>query len=151
MSNSLKEKLFAACSTEIRVRIEGIQKRMNAAQEAANNETKSTAGDKHDTSRAMMHQEQENMSKQLNEAHKLQSALATIQQTATQDEVIPGSLVKTPSGTYLLAIGLGKVSLENNDYFVISPAAPIGMAMRGKKVGDSFAFMGRDFLIEALS
>lgn len=151
MASSLKTQLYLACTAYVDERIEGIQKAMDEAQQAANAETKSTAGDKHDTSRAMMHQEKENMARQMAEALKLKNALAQINPDHQANEIGPGSLVETNAGTYFLAIGIGKLDVEGKPYFVLSAASPIGQQMLGLKAGGSFTFNGRNFQVKAVS
>ena len=51
-------------------RSQEIRKEMDTAQQSANSETKSTAGDKHETARAMAQLEVEMLSKQLEEVNK---------------------------------------------------------------------------------
>ena len=70
------------------------------AQEAANDDTKSTAGDKHETGRAMMHLEREKGEMQLIEAEKLKSFLDRVDISKTYQTVQTGSLVlMTPTMT----------------------------------------------------
>ena len=126
-------------------RIESIQKAITNAQNAANNETKSTAGDKHDTARAMAQNDVEQKSKQLAEAKKLKMGLAQFTAQSGKNEAALGSLVSTNTAKYYISISVGKVEVEGEVIFAVSPVSPIAMAMRGKKAGESFSFNGRKF------
>jgi len=55
----LKNKIVGICLAEIEKRIHTAKSAMESAEESARNETKSSAGDKFETGRAMMHLEKE--------------------------------------------------------------------------------------------
>lgn len=148
MSLSIKKNLFQQCVAYVQDRIGTIQDSLDSAQESANSETKSTAGDKHDTARAMMHLEVEQKTKQLQEAKKLQLALNQIKPENKQDVAQLGALVETDGGVYFLAISIGKVMVEEQAYFVISPSSPIGQAMLGLQKGGVVEFNGRKLKIK---
>lgn len=144
---SLKSKLYQLCVEFVEGRISSIKHAISDAQASANNETKSTAGDKHDTSRAMMQLEVEQKSKQLAETLKLKETLSKFSAEKESMEVDLGSLVQTSSAAYYISISAGKLDLEGKTYFAISGASPIGQQLLGKKAGDSFQFNGRTFEI----
>lgn len=147
--NDLKEQLFQYCQDEVNERVTRIRTAIKTAQDAANEESKSSMGDKYETTRAMMHLEKEKLSGQLQEATKLQKVLAQISQQAT-DDIQLGSLVETQMGFYYLAVSLGRVQLAGKSYFVISPASPIGKQLLGNTVGNEIAFNGRKLLIKGI-
>lgn len=53
MKPSLKEQLLDHCNSYIGLKLETIRHAIANAQESANDDTKSSAGDKHETGRAM--------------------------------------------------------------------------------------------------
>ncbi len=146
----LKKALVAACSKNISERLNNINARFRSIEEARNNESKSSAGDKHETGRAMMQLEEENLSVQLKETSLLKNRLARIDLSQTQGTIGLGSLVYTDRGKYFFAIGLGKILLEEEPYFCISLEAPIGALMQGKKEGETVIFNGRTIRILAI-
>ena len=146
----LKQRLYDYCCQLAENRISSIQGAIEDAQGSANNETKSTAGDKHDTARAMMQLEVEQKSKQLAEAKKLKMALAQFSPDSGSQEVMLGSLVKTSVGMYYISISIGKIEVEGQLFFAISPISPIASSMLGLKVGDSFTFNGKQQTIKEL-
>lgn len=99
-------------------------------------ESKSSAGDKHETSRAMLHLEQEKLSSQLQEALLQQNALHQYEEISDFSEVHPGVLVNTDKGYIYLAVGLGKIKVDDTEVMVISQRSPLGMQMMGKKAGE---------------
>lgn len=120
------------------------------SQEGASSEDKSTAGDKHETGRAMMHLEQEKLHKQLAEAENMVAELLRIDVMNNQNTVKMGSLVFTDRTTFYLAAGLGKITFENKEYFVVSVQAPISSLMMGKHLGDSFSLNGTEYVITGI-
>lgn len=143
----LKKQLWEMCNNEVTKRISSIQQAMQNAQAAANDETKSSAGDKYETGRAMMHLEKEKLSTQLSEALKMKKALDQINPDRAEAEVKLGSVVITPVAQYFLSVSVGQIKWEGKTWFAISPASPIGQQMLGKKAGETFSFGGRNFKI----
>ncbi|WP_027421039.1 GreA/GreB family elongation factor [Crocinitomix catalasitica] len=148
MSANIKPALYQHCFDYVNERVKSIQDALASSQESANSETKSTAGDKHDTARAMMQLDVEQKSKQLAEAQKLHIGLRQIKPDQKQTIVQLGAVVSTNLGSYYIAISIGKVDFEGQSYFVISPGSPIGQALFGKKKGDTAEFNGRNITIE---
>ncbi|GAB4022984.1 hypothetical protein GCM10028773_38230 [Spirosoma koreense] len=113
---------------------------MEAAQEAANSESKSSAGDKYETGRAMAQLERDRNAQLLAEALKLSQELSRLNVEKTYEIVQPGSLVLTNRGAFFVSISAGKLTLEGQDYFAISPASPIATVLSGRKAGDTLTF-----------
>lgn len=122
-----------------------------SATESRNSDTKSSAGDKHETGRAMMQIEVDNAGMQLQKALQLKSELDQIDFQTKPERVVAGSLVVTSRGQFLLSIGLGILETAEGTFFAISPGSPIGQVLLGKKKGDTFAFQGAIAAITALS
>ena len=148
MEKEIKIKLFEACHKMVEQKMNTFQNALTEAQESANNETKSSAGDKHETGRAMAQLETEKLTAQLTEASKLLQVLNQIDITIVNNAVRLGSLVTTNNGNFLIAVSLGKVTINNDDYFVISSASPIGKLLIGLSINSEFTFNGRKYIIE---
>ena len=147
-NKELKEELLTLCEGFVKGRINNAEKAMNDAQDSANGEIKSSAGDKHETSRAMAHIEQEKNAKQLDEAIKLKRALLELKKVRSSEIVGFGSLVITNQGAYYISLSLGAITNKGVDYFLVSPTSPIATALKGCRVNDSILFNGREFIIE---
>lgn len=113
---------------------------MEAAQEAANSEEKSSAGDKYETGRAMAQLERDRHAQLLAEALKLNQDLDRLNIDKPYATVQPGSLVITNRGAFFISISAGKLTLNGTDYFAVSPASPIAVMLAGRKVGDVVTF-----------
>lgn len=145
--NSLKQQLYLKCLAFVEQRIASAQEAISIAQQSANEETKSSAGDKYETGRAMAQLEIEKNSSQLAESLKLKQSLEKIEVDQRTETVRPGSLVKTNHGNFYLTISAGQFTIDNEDYFAISPASPIGQKLVGLHVEQSFSFNKKEFLV----
>ena len=150
MSSTLKKTLYRYCQKYVNERIALVSDVMHQAQEAANSETKGSAGDKHETGRAMMHREKEQHARQLAEHLKLKKVLAQINPEETHETTRLGSLIFTNTGIYYLAIPIGKVEIDGEIYFIISPVSPIGKLLMGTKVEAELSFNGKRIGIERI-
>jgi transcription elongation GreA/GreB family factor len=146
----IKVLLYTKCQEYVQQRMDTAKNAMDAAQASANEESKSSAGDKYETGRSMMQLEKEMAGKQFLEAVKLKNELDLIDPQKTYLSVLPGSLVKTNQGTYFISTSVGKVSLEKTDYFAISSSSPIGQQLLNKKTGEAFTFNNKTIQIEAI-
>ncbi|QJD97397.1 3-oxoacyl-ACP synthase [Mucilaginibacter robiniae] len=146
----LKKQLHQLCSNYIQQRMQAAQQGIDAAQQASNEDTKSSAGDKYETGRAMMQQETNRNLMQLNEANKLLVTLNQISTNGHSQQVEAGSVVMTNNGKFYLAISAGTLTLQGETYFAISPGSPIGLKMKGHRVGDGFSLNGKSYRIEQI-
>lgn len=131
--------------------IRAIKLALDEAQLSVNNETKSTAGDKHETSRAMAQLETEKLSNQYAEAIKLMEMLSQINVKNQSQQVVVGSLVFTNNGLFYLSVSLGKINVNGELVFAISPISPLGQLLLTKKEKDSFSLNGKLYVIEKIS
>lgn len=137
---TIKAQLYQQCRQIIYQKIEELRQEMEQIQQAANLETKSSAGDKYETSRAMLQLEKDRLGGQLAEAVKLKKGLDELVVEKKYKTVQPGSLVATSRGNYFIAVSVGKLVVEGKTYFAISQGAPIGVALKGLKEGDEVIF-----------
>jgi transcription elongation GreA/GreB family factor len=135
-----KTSLKEHCITLINNRIDGIVRGMAAAQLAANEETKSSVGDKYETARAMNQLEKDMLARQLAENKKELAAMLEVDVTGEYDEVKTGSLIRTNEMYFFILGGLGKMTVEDATVFVISPNAPLARSIMGKKAGEEMQF-----------
>ena len=136
----LKTEVYQVCLNLVNRKITQAISLMDEAQQAANSDTKSSAGDKHETSRAMAMLEKDKAANQLAEANKLKQLLSQINPKTVSKKVGLGSLVKTNNGWFYVSVGIGKVELKSETIFCISLASPIGQAMQGREQGEMIVF-----------
>jgi len=141
---AIKKSLLHQCSELIQEKIDTLEKMMASIQDAANNETKSSAGDKYETGRAMMQQEKDKYAIQLAEARRLRARLYQIKSDVTFGQVAFGALVKTSVANYFIAISAGRMEVEGEKFYVISPQAPLAQSILQKSAGDTFTFNDKE-------
>jgi len=142
----IKEQLLQTCKTELAQQKINIQKRLEDIVSGLQSETKSSAGDKHETGRAMLQIERENVGRQLAEIEKQEQILKRIQ-LYKQEYIALGSVVYTENGNYFIAVPIGKLVIDTMDYYVIGISSPIGQLLLGKKKGETIHFKASDFTI----
>ena len=117
------------------------------AQQAANSEDKSSAGDKYETSRAMGHLEKDMHSRQLAGAITELAALQAIPVNNVCSAATAGAVVHTNHGIFFISAGLGKQQPDGQAILFLSPKAPLAALLQHKKAGDSFLFNGKQTTI----
>jgi hypothetical protein len=135
-----KQTLKQAGLAIIGQRIMAAQALMDEAQQAANQEGKSSAGDKYETARAMGHLQKDMYARQLTEQAKERAALHAINVDAIAEAAAPGAYVQCERVAFFIAAGLGKQVIDGNTLFFLSPQAPLALLMQHKKPGDHFVF-----------
>ena len=139
----IKRELYRKCTEYIDQRIQSIQKKLDDVAESRSNETKSSAGDKHETGRTMMQLEEQKATVQLYSALEVRQTLTHIDAEMANTQIGLGSLVKCDTGNYYIAISAGKLEIAGTRYYSISMQSPIGLILAGKCVGDEVEFNGR--------
>jgi len=146
----LKPALHAACQAFVEQRIAAARAAMDAAQESALSDTKSSAGDKYETGREMAGAERERNAAQLQQAQQLMAELQRISPDAPCDTVRPGALLRTSLGWFYVAISAGKLVADGREVFAVSPAAPVALALKGKRAGEEALFNGKALRVESI-
>jgi len=144
---NIKQELLAHCHQWVDDLMTSAQTAIQELQDAANAETKSSAGDKYETGRAMAQLEIEKSTAQLHQAGKLKKALHQISIESKHTQIGLGSLVVTEHGRFFLSISAGNVSIEGQEYVCLSPVSPLGEAMTGLKAGEGIEFNSRQWKI----
>lgn len=147
-SEQIKEQLYQQCVGFVDNRINNSLTAIKNAQESANGEVKSSAGDKHETGRAMAQLETEKNGIQLAESNKLKHTIGLIDPSKEFEKVALGALVVTSSGNYYISVSIGKMMLGKEMYFGVSAVSPIGQALLNHQKGDEVTFNGKKFLIK---
>lgn len=142
-----KEIILAQVKEHVSSRINDAEIAMEAAQNSANEDTKSSAGDKFETSRAMAMIDRNLYARQKHEAELDMNVLHTILADNIAEVVSLGSLVKTNIGLFYMSISLGMLVVEGQKIMVTAIQSPMGEAIKGLKKGESVAFRGQKISI----
>jgi len=138
--SAIKLKLFQICRDKIISKIGNLEDAIEEVKLSAQQETKSSVGDKYETGRAMMHLEIEKLSVQLFQWKKVLEDFDKIDLQLPPISVKKGSLVLTDHGIYFISGALGKTILDGTTYYAISEESPIGKILSGKKKSDKIEF-----------
>lgn len=151
LSESIKLNVYNLCKRKLEDRISNFEIAMKNAQESSNSEDKSSAGDKYETSRAMGQLDRDMNAKQFVEAQTEFASLLKINIEIKSEKVITGSMVETNNGIYFIAAGIGTIELNSSlKVIVLSPKAPLALAILEKKIGDTFLFNEKKFEVFAI-
>lgn len=146
-NKELKENLLHQCQVFVNNRLGAVQNTIQEIQESLTSETKSSAGDKHETGRAMLQLEREKAGQQLAEIQKINQLLSKIDCSKSSKTVSLGSIVMTTASHYFIAISAGVLETNSTSYYAISANTPISKSLLGKSSGDQIQFRDQRFKI----
>ena len=143
----IKVKLYNLCLEFVSNKLQTVNLTINEIQESLLSETKSSAGDKHETGRAMLQLEREKAGQQLAEIEKTKQILSKINPETTSKNIGLGSVIFTTQSNYFISISAGELKVENDTFYAISASTPIGKLLMGKTVENEVVFNERRFTI----
>jgi hypothetical protein len=147
---TFKQKIYNHFLQIVNDKVNLLQQVLADLKESGTNETKSTAGDKHETALAMLQIEQANTRGQLQVAFEQKAALEKINPVIVADEVVNGSLIKTNQGYLFLSIALGKAIIDNNTVIALSSQSPLGQKLMGLRITDIAEINNSSYLIQSI-
>lgn len=147
MKESPKTKLYSLCQQFLNERKQVIEEVIKDIHVSLTSETKSSAGDKHETGRAMLQLEREKAGVQLREIQSSMEVLNKVELGNSSNTVRLGSVVYTTGVHYYIAISAGKLEIEGDTFYAISPTTPMGKLLLGKTIGEKIQFGSRIFTI----
>ena len=116
------------------------------AKESRDSDTKSSAGDKFETGREMMQREMDKLSALVDNTLNSIAKLDRIADLPASVVISEGSLVETDQETYFISIGYGKL----DSIYAISIESPLGLELKGKRIGDRIEMRGRNITIKSI-
>jgi hypothetical protein len=134
-----KKQIYIDLQTELEFRIKNLESIIHLLQGENLTESKSSAGDKHETSVSMNQLEQEKISNQIQQLHLHQKEISAINPEITSTEIHLGSFLSTNIGSFYISTGLGKIN-RSVEFFAINKEAPLVKELLGKKKGDEILF-----------
>ncbi len=147
---SLKQNVYQVCLDQLSTKINQFDASLADLTQGANNDSKSSAGDKHETARAMMQLEYEKISTQLKEAKLQKNELEKINPTVIFQKVTKGCLVKTNKAYLFLSVGMGKIFVGKTEVIILSPQSPLGAKLVGLTLGAKAELNGQIYSIEEI-
>ena len=147
---NFKQKIYEHYLQVINDKITMLQQVLADLKESGSNETKSTAGDKHETALAMLQIEQANVGAQLQDILDKKAALEKIDPALSTATIVNGSLIKTDKGYLFISIALGKATIEGNPVIALSPQSPLGQKLMGLSAGDVAEINNNKYVVETV-
>jgi transcription elongation GreA/GreB family factor len=145
---TLKEKIYNHYLQVISDKIGQVEKVLADLKESGANETKSTAGDKHETALAMLQIEQANKREQLKELQQQKAVLEKINPALSPSVIVNGSLIKTNHGYLYLSVALGKAVVDGIAVTALSQHSPLGKQLLHLQKGQTAVINNRQYIVE---
>jgi transcription elongation GreA/GreB family factor len=117
-------------------------------------ETKSSAGDKYETSRTQFQREIERLKTQISGVHNTKATLLILNDaksiTAGEGSLLHVSMGATKMIIYIGA-ALGSLNYQSQPIHIISAQSPLAIALKGHAEGDVVNFNQKKYKIEVLA
>jgi transcription elongation GreA/GreB family factor len=143
----MKERLLNYIKSILEERMKVARDEMESAQLSANEETKSSAGDKYETGRAMAQNQRDMYARQYQQILSEKQVLDRIDPVFESVRVIVGSYVSTSGGDFFISVSIGHVHFEGTQVMVVSPVSPIGKLLMGKEKQEKVNFQNKTITI----
>ena len=127
-----KVDVITSLQTELDLKLAYQKDTLQAAIISRNSDTKSSAGDKFETSREMVQIE----------ITKIEAEILKTQQFIQHLTTNTAKLVITDRSIFFIAIAFGKLMVSGTEVFCISNSAPISQALVNTKTSQQFEFGG---------
>lgn len=137
--STVKSKLFDICITHVNKRISSYKDEIETIKESIESNDKSSDEDD-DSGHGKLLNDLEKNAQYLTDASKMLDTIKLINPKTIHQNVVLGSLVKTNTSNFFIAVSIGKVDVDNESYYIISKSSPIGQLLLNKSVGDEIAF-----------
>ena len=140
-----KEEIYNKCLEIHMEKIKHLETAMQEAEKSAHDYGKQS--DVFDSHRMQLIGKRDMYAQQLNTEMEALETLHKIDLSLNHKTVEFGSVVVTDKQKVFVAIGAGKISIENETYYAISLQVPFFQSMKGLKKGDEFEFRGNKLKI----
>lgn len=145
-----KKNLYQHCLGILQSRIKELGAEIASLKEAKLKETKSTAGDKYETGRAMLQAEEDRLMERKSISQNMLHHLKELDISIRKEKAGLGSLVVAGEHYYFISIALGKILVHDEPVFCISGVSPIGKALMGASKGEKVKFNSQELLIKEI-
>lgn len=147
----MKDIILDTVKKQLDERMQNAWTAMQAAQASANSESKSSAGDKYETARAMGQLDRDMHARMYEQARQERTMVERIDLAIVFQKVAFGAFVHTTMGIFFIGVSIGQIRVDTETIMVISPQSPIGALLLGKQKGDDFTFRGATYQINTIS
>jgi len=134
-----KSAVITELDKQLQTKLSYLTNNLEQAIDSRNSDTKSSAGDKFETSREMAQIE----------IHKIESEISKTQQFISELFTKVTQFIITDKGAFLISIPFGKLILDDEKIFCISKEAPITKQLINTKINNSFFYNNINYSIIA--
>ena len=127
-----KSEVIAELDRQLLRKLSYLNTSLKQAIDSRNSDTKSSAGDKFETSREMAQIE----------IHKIENEILKTQQFITDLFSKDIQFIITDKGTFLISIPFGKLMVSGTEVFCISNSAPITKQLVNTEISANFEYRG---------
>jgi hypothetical protein len=127
-----KSEVIAELDRQLLRKLSYLNTSLKQAIDSRNSDTKSSAGDKFETSREMAQIE----------IQKIETEISKTQQFFTDLASKASQLIITDKGAFLISIPFGKVMVNTTEVFCISNSAPITKQLVNTEISANFEYRG---------
>ncbi len=143
-----KQKLLQFCLSMKQESESNILVAMDEAQQSANDY--GAPRDRYDSFRAQLMRKRDMLAQQLAVVQEELRHIRQVKSNSLQTEIGPGTLVVLDKQTLFILVGIGKITVDDQVVYVVSPVVPLVAAMKNLKKGNSFTFNGNTFTIQEI-
>ena len=134
-----KSGVITELNKQLQTKLSNLTTNLQQAIDSRNSDTKSSAGDKFETSREMVQIE----------IHKIETEISKTQQFIFDLFSKVTQFIITDKGAFLISIPFGKLILDDEKIFCISKEAPITKQLINTKINNSFFYNNINYSIIA--
>ncbi len=146
---TIKQELLQVCNNQVTKRINDYKSEIEIIKESISS-NEGSKSEEDDGGNGKLFNDLEKNVEHLNDAYKTQENLKLVKTNIESPSVILGSIVKTNTTNFYIAISIGKITVNNEDYFAISLSSPIGQLLKNKTVGETIEFNQNKYTIKAI-
>ncbi|MEQ9186168.1 MAG: hypothetical protein RLP15_00420 [Cryomorphaceae bacterium] len=148
MSTPARETVIIGIRKHLLSRLESMHESLLELQTANASNSKSTAGDKHDTERAMNHMEMATLSQQVDAEKRQLHELEALERSNAEKTIAKGSIVRTQRHNLFIGLAFGSVDIDGWTVTGISIQSPLGNALLGLSKGEQCSVNGMLHTVE---
>jgi hypothetical protein len=146
-ADHLKKELFNQILNALEIKANDFKIAVANLRDGIANDSKSSMGDKYETSREMMQQEINHLEQQIAINQQQLFQLKSFNLSVKSKQIALGSLIETNIGWFFISISFGELRVFEQAIVVISPISPLGKLLIGKKGDDEFEMNKRSLKI----
>lgn len=145
-----KQQVHAALLEALKEKHKELQAALAETDDSLSADSKSTAGDKHETGRAMAQLEREKLGGFIHQHEQLMENALRLDSSIKTTTIRLGSLINTTNGWFYISVAAGRITIEGTAVFCLSSAAPLVNVLLGKKAGEQAVWQGNPIVIKSV-